>query len=354
LVVVASSCADVTALAPTFAISQFASSSPTSGTVLDFTTPQTYVVTAENGTPQAYSVAVQKITTVAAGYQNIVLAGGPVAYWPLNETNGSLIAYDLARGSNNLTYGGTLTQGQLGIRSATDANTCVLFITNDVSGPYTGEVGLSPSLNPLLFTIEAWIKPQDAFSSYLVSLQDRSGSPAAGRLGYAIQRNNTANAFQFTYGVPGNANATISSVTTLSTNNTYYVAATYDGTTMRLYINGNLESSALATYVPATPTQPGFSVGSRNNATGTANYIQDVALYTRALTAQEIQAHWQNRPILTMITSGANQILSWVPNCNGTLQTNSNLSGPFGDVPGATSPATNATTVGNKLFRVKF
>ena len=47
------------------------------------------------------------------------------------------------------------------------------------------------------------------------------------------------------------------------------------------------------TYVPATATQPGFSLGSRNGSTANPSYLQDVAIYTRALTQAEIQNHYQ-------------------------------------------------------------
>ena len=53
----------VTNLAPTFTLSPLATLSPVSGTVRDFTTPQTYTVTAQNGTTQAYTVAVQSYAT---------------------------------------------------------------------------------------------------------------------------------------------------------------------------------------------------------------------------------------------------------------------------------------------------
>ena len=53
----------VTSLAPTFTLSALATISPISGTPRDFTTPQTYTVTAQNGTTQVYSVAVQSYET---------------------------------------------------------------------------------------------------------------------------------------------------------------------------------------------------------------------------------------------------------------------------------------------------
>jgi autotransporter-associated beta strand protein len=54
---------NVTALAPTFTISPLATISPASGTARNFTTPQAYTVTAQNGTTQVYTVAVESYET---------------------------------------------------------------------------------------------------------------------------------------------------------------------------------------------------------------------------------------------------------------------------------------------------
>jgi hypothetical protein len=80
--------------------------------------------------------------------------------------------------------------------------------------------------------------------------------------------------------------------------NVYHVVGTYDGATMRIYINGNLENSAsVPVYAPAGISQPGFSIGSRNGLNFASTNIQDVALYTRALSPSEILDHYQNPPI---------------------------------------------------------
>lgn len=51
---------DVTNLAPTIAVSDYASVSPTSGTAQDFTNPVNYTVTAEDGSTQVYTVTITK------------------------------------------------------------------------------------------------------------------------------------------------------------------------------------------------------------------------------------------------------------------------------------------------------
>ena len=53
----------VTNLSPTFTISALATLSPASGTPRNFTTPQNYLVTAQDGTTQSYTVAVQSYET---------------------------------------------------------------------------------------------------------------------------------------------------------------------------------------------------------------------------------------------------------------------------------------------------
>ena len=296
LLMVVPSSVSVTALAPTFSVSPLATCNPPSGTTRDFTTPQTYTVTAQDSSTQVYTITVQRLSNSASGYQGRILASGPVSYWPLNETTGTT-ALDIASGINNITYGGTYTLGDVSLRA--DGNSSVLFTSATTSaGGYTGApynplVNPQQSLNPRQFTVEFWYKHLNTTpSQYLVSLQDRSGTPTANRLGYAFQRNNSANRFQFTYGLPGNNNGTLQSSTDLVVGSVYYAVATYDGTTMSVYVNGVLNSSAPVSYVQATATQPGFTIGSRNGNTANACNIQDVAVYTRALTADEILFHY--------------------------------------------------------------
>ncbi len=175
--IVVPAAASVTALAPTFSISPFATVDFASGTPRDFTNPQTYTVTAEDGVEKTtYTVTVQKITNTGTGtYQQKVLASGPVSYWPLNETTlndpDPTLAFDIASGINNITYGGEFgispdnyQINQPGLRA--DGNPCAQLIMPganpgiDVStqAPY------HPSLNPLQFSVECWVKPTSTTS----------------------------------------------------------------------------------------------------------------------------------------------------------------------------------------------
>lgn len=94
--------------------------------------------------------------------------------------------------------------------------------------------------------------------------------------------------------------------TALDVNKYYHVSATYDGTTMKIYINGKLDSST------TTPTPliaennslplligNGFGSGNGNNSGGgDENFnglIDDARVYNRALSAEEIKNLYQQR-----------------------------------------------------------
>ena len=282
--------ASLSALAPTFSLSAFATSSPASGTVRNFTSPQNYTVTAQDGTTQTYTLTVTRITNVGTGYEAMVLNSGPVSYWPLNETSGTT-AVDMASGLNNITYGGTYTLGSAGLRS--DGNTSVLFTSTTTADSGNTRVAYNNSLNPKQFSVECWVEPTNTTVQYLVSLQDRT---TGSRTGYAIWKNNGSAGFGMQWTSSGTNNPSINGATPALAGQVYHVVGTYDGTTFKLYVNGNLEAFSDSTYVPASAGQLGFTIGSRNGNSAAPSYIQDVALYSRALSAAEILSHYTGAP----------------------------------------------------------
>lgn len=82
---------DVTALAPAFTLSRFATAAPASGTARDFTRPQTYKITAQDGSSRVVTVAVVKSDKPNAFTWNSAAAG--------NWSNGSKWSNNLANGS---------------------------------------------------------------------------------------------------------------------------------------------------------------------------------------------------------------------------------------------------------------
>jgi hypothetical protein len=96
----------------------------------------------------------------------------------------------------------------------------------------------------------------------------------------------SANQLQFVLGIAGD-HQKLTSTTVFNPNTWYHVAGTFDGTTMRLYINGVLNASLP---MPGTVTGTGpFTIGRDYDNTRILNgSVDEVRVWTRTLTAAEI------------------------------------------------------------------
>ena len=99
----------------------------------------------------------------------------------------------------------------------------------------------------------------------------------------------TSDKLQFVLGIAGDQQK-LTSTTSFSPNTWYHVAGTYDGTTMRLYVNGLLNASMA---FPGTVTGTGlFTMGRNYDNTRILNgSVDEVRVWTRTLTAAEILAN---------------------------------------------------------------
>jgi hypothetical protein len=160
-------------------------------------------------------------------------------------------------------------------------------------------------------------------------------------------------------------------------NQWYYLTLVYDGTTFTFYVdgaakasgpvagftqNGNVPAGGVASYnynynvTPGLPSYNGigsgsFVLGQRfDNAFGPfSGIIDDVAVYNKALTPQQIQNHLLNTTHLTIATSGNKTVVTWPV---GTLQVSTNVIGTYTNVIGAVSPFTNSTA-SSLFYRVQ-
>jgi hypothetical protein len=208
---------------------------------------------------------------------------GLVGCWQMEEGSGSAI-YD----GSSLGNDGTTTGGPAWEAGKIDTWALSLNGTSQyASVPDDDSLDLTEA-----FTVAGWIKPgkqatQDLFKKAQMTTTDGFeiglSSPTAPVPKIVFFRLNQASSGD---------GYRVNSTTEYPFNNTtwMHVAATYDGTTMRLYINGTQEGGDLAgpgTYLPnnlpfmlgAQPTSPRYYQGA----------MDDVRLYDRALTLEEIQ-----------------------------------------------------------------
>ncbi|MEI6606050.1 MAG: Ig-like domain-containing protein, partial [Verrucomicrobiota bacterium] len=139
----------VTALAPTFTLSPYATCVPGSGTVRDFTSAQTYTVTAQDGSTQAYSVTVTKTGLPTTFTWSSTAAGNwnDASKWTNNLASGTAPAtagqadytlnFNLSgtyTATNDLPAGFLLNQINCGGSTATLAGNSLVFASNTSNG----------------------------------------------------------------------------------------------------------------------------------------------------------------------------------------------------------------------------
>jgi hypothetical protein len=230
--------------------------------------------------------------------------GGPVGWWKFDECSGT---------TTNDSSGNSLTGTWSGATgSQTTAGTCTTSSTawgNGTSGKLNSSLNfdgtddsVSVSDSNLLdvttnFSISSWVylnsfptncdtglfmianKGRDASTTYAYALN------IAGNSGCAVAHY----AFQFEL-YDGSNNPGAYSTTTPTTGTWYHVVGTYDGTNIKMYVNGKLEDSRATTVTPGTQTSS-FVIG--KNAMASNRYldgkIDDVRIYNYALSLAQIQ-----------------------------------------------------------------
>lgn len=238
--------------------------------------------------------AAQSTTSASSTYQTVVLQTPDVrSYWPLDETSGTTWA-DLGPSAKALTAVGSPSFGQPPLittgHSAVFPNGGAMGGFASDYGQNTTDYGIWPGDGSL--TCEAWIKTTATIGSVgmILGVDDGSHRLCQFRVG------TTGKLELVTFDAPDTTPTTATGTTVLNTGATFYVAATYNGTThvLTVYVNGSVEGTATAAS-SYTGDVKGPSIATRVALTAQNKYsgtIDEVALYSRALTAAEISSHY--------------------------------------------------------------
>jgi hypothetical protein len=221
--------------------------------------------------------------TSARTYSATVLADHPVAYWRMDETTGTTMA-DATGNANNGHYAGIYTLGQPGAIGGGSA--AVAF--DGQSG--AASVLSSTSLQVNTVTIEAWInkRADTEYGVYVAKNVEPGGGAGSGW----FQLLNSHHNGKLEFRVTSDGSPSVVSNSTLALNTWYYVVATYDGSTAKLYVNGKPDGMLKVTAVPKQTADPLF-LGRRMDGLFNDAALADVAIYAVALSADRIAAHWQ-------------------------------------------------------------
>jgi hypothetical protein len=326
--------------------------------------------TSINSDPATLTVQSRAVTVPITRYAKVVVADGPVAYWRLDEPSGSTNAVD-AVGSfdgayTNISGTGAFTfDAATGVPHETDG---ALGIVGGaaVSVPYAIEINPTTA-----FTVEGWFQPASTSAGnggdYRTALSSMSDPWGAGPTGWLVYQTDGNNWSWWPYNGYWNG-VQLTDTDPIVAGLWYYLAMTYDGTTLTFYVNGVAKTSGTDSGfvqngdVPTGSQDYNYNYNQNHDVSASgpltlgwrgdkgfnpfSGAIDEVAVYNKALTAQQVQNHYMNSTHLSVVTSGKNLTITWP---TGTLQASGNVSGPYTNVIGATSPFT-ASMSGKQLF----
>jgi hypothetical protein len=215
-------------------------------------------------------------------YGSKVLGDGPVAYWRLDETSGTT-AHDVTGHGHDATYAASCSLGVGGaLLDDTDPAAGFDGMTSTVTAPPTDLdfAGTAP------FSVEGWVNVAHATNGFhhVINHETQSGN----REGYALFIQNSGN-LAFERFVAAQDTAIAGPVA--SANEWNYVVGTYDGGTLRLYVNATMAAQAGDTRA-RNPLADDFYIGAGETVKFLGGVIDEVAVYDKALTQEQITAHW--------------------------------------------------------------
>jgi len=267
----------------------------------------------------ASTLALACLAASAADYQTTVTGFGPLGYWRLDETT-------TAPAVNKVSNVGSLGSSADGFVVLDVGKGEPGVVGNSIRlnnpGPNTGYAGskidvpYNPGLNPVPpFSVEFWAKPSslagsDSTGVCPLSSFDPNNFGGANRSGYLFYVNNTGT-WQFRLGtVGGYAGICTASGANATVGTWQHIAATYDGATARLYVNGVqvgttaadvgdwTRNTEMALRLGGTGLQGNLSDGPIISIAGYAGnrqfdgWLDEVAVFPSLLSASQIKAHF--------------------------------------------------------------
>jgi YD repeat-containing protein len=249
-------------------------------------------VTDNGGTPATTT----RPLTVNSAYRAAVLGTAGISdYWRLDDTANAAVD---ANGNNN---NGTYVNGPVsaaGLLAGETNNGRTFDGTNDY-------VDLSPSPfgSPSTFSVEAWVRTAATKTGgyhFLVtdSSNEISGSSLSLDNGFALAID-SSNRPVFSAArniIFSTQRATATSPVTVAPNTIHHIVGTYASSTLRLYVDGVQVATATLNSGPSwsgsRDLRLGRPVGSSNAIFHLQGMLDEVALYTQALPAATVLAHY--------------------------------------------------------------
>ncbi len=232
--------------------------------------------TKQNFDDEAVILASDGSTAQGVVVRALSLEDGLAGHWQMEEGSGTILLDSSLYGNDGTLYGDPgWVAGVDGLALDLDGAGDYALVPDDPSLDITDEI-----------TLAMWVRPRVVGPQYLVKKATLSVTA-----GYELSFSSSGKVFtRFNQASSGN-DYRIDSVSSYPVDGTTWVhlAATYDGSDIRLYFNGVEEASAAATFSIAANTLA-LGIGAQSDGASQFNGSMDEArVYDRALTLTEIE-----------------------------------------------------------------
>lgn len=248
-----------------------------------------FQVTLNGGAPGMTNSVTPRITVakVLTSYKDEVAADTPTGYWRLGESSGTTAA-DSSGNGLDATYQETPTLGATSLLTNT-SNPAVNFA---ISGERADRNVDALLQGGAALSVESWY--------YMNSGASAGNHASVGMYGSATDKGywinfNTDGTVSFFISRDGSEQVAANLASAVAGETIYHAVGTYDGSTIRLYLNGALIAvTSLSGTIHTVTTALAFAIGRLGNSSfdPAQGRVDEVAIYQSVLTATRINDHY--------------------------------------------------------------
>lgn len=245
----------------------------------------TFVTKPYRGAEQTTSVDLRVAVPADGTYADLVEQAQPVGFWRFDETGAGEAVADSSGSGNTGAFRGQVQTSAPGALAG-DPSSAVGLVNGYVEIPDSSSLSLTGP-----YTLEAWVRARAGGQQSLVEkYQSNQCLPSRDGYGVRLVAGNKLQPFSI-----GGDQLRVGAASERSVRQTIWqhVASVYDGTTLRTYIDGRLQSETPLTTAP-TDGSGSLKLGARGDDAGDLfeGWIDEVAVYDTALSADQVDAHY--------------------------------------------------------------